>query len=949
MAHHRAGRLADAEALYRHMLEAAPGHVDALYLLSVIACQSGQFSAAVELTGQALPHHPDIAELHATRANAFAGLRQFEAALASFDRAIQLKPEFAEAFSDRGNTLYALNQYQLAVESFDRAIALQPGLAAAYANRGNALNGLGQFHEALKSCDQALQLQPNLAEAHSIRGNALYALEQYRLAVDSFDRAVALKPGFAEALCNRGSSLHALGQYQAAVDSFDLALRLDPSYADAHANRGNSLNGLKRHQAALASFDQALRLDPHRAETHNSRANALFALGQPQAALESLDLAIQRQPDFAGAWKNRGSILNELQQYQAALASFDRAIQLNPRDAETHSNRASALHALHQYQEAIESSTRALRLDDHLAEAWNNRGNSFLALQQYRLAQQDFEQCLRIKPDFAEALNNLGAALYALDQYPAALDAIDRAIQLQPDFAEAYNNRGNVQQHLEQYPAAFESFTHAKRLNPGLPYVAGMALHAKRYLCDWQDLEADCREVEARIERNQSAAIPFTILAFTSSPALERKAAEIYTRDRYPGPATNIGCPVLAPLGRDPAHSRIRIGYFSADFYNHATSYLIAELFERHDRSRFEVFGFSFGPDRHDAMRQRVSAAMDRFLDVRTMPDSEVAQLARSHEIDIAIDLKGFTREGRPGIFAHRAAPIQVNYLGYPGTMAAPFIDYLIADPTVIPESAQHLYAEKIVYLPDTYQVNDSRRGCPTEPGRPIHAASSHGWGASATARVAHSLPETGFVFCCFNNANKLSPSVFDQWMRILAQVPGSILWLLHDNPWAAANLRNEAAGSGIDPERLIFAKHLPLADHLAREQLADLFLDTFPYTAHTTASDALWAGVPVLTRIGETFASRVAASLLRAIDLPELITTSPAEYEHLAIELALDPERLRGLRERLARNRLTTALFDTAAFTRHIEAAYTAMHSRYQAGQLPDHIHIPCSAAGRP
>jgi predicted O-linked N-acetylglucosamine transferase (SPINDLY family) len=361
----------------------------------------------------------------------------------------------------------------------------------------------------------------------------------------------------------------------------------------------------------------------------------------------------------------------------------------------------------------------------------------------------------------------------------------------------------------------------------------------------------------------------------------------------------------------------------------------MAELFERHDRSRFEILGFSFGPHRTDAMRQRVSAALNRspdsdarFLEVRTLSDFQIAQLARTHELDIAIDLKGFTREGRPGIFAQRAAPIQVSYLGYPGTMAAPFIDYLIADPTLIPESAQQFYSEKIVTLPDTYQVNDSHRAISATP----------------STRTAEGLPETGFVFCCFNNANKISPSVFDQWMRILAQVPGSVLWLLYDNPWAAANLRNEAARRGIGPERLVFAKHLPLADHLARERLADLFLDTFPYTAHTTASDALWAGVPVLTRIGETFASRVAASLLRAIDLPELVTTTPAEYESLAVELALDPERLGRIRERLAGNRLTKPLFDTAAFTRHIEAAYTAMMDRYDSELPPDHIQIPHS-----
>ena len=399
---------------------------------------------------------------------------------------------------------------------------------------------------------------------------------------------------------------------------------------------------------------------------------------------------------------------------------------------------------------------------------------------------------------------------------------------------------------------------------------------------------------------------------------MQKKAAEIYIRGRYLAPAD------AAPIPRRSPRDKIRIGYFSADFRRHAVSYLVADLFERHDRGKFEVLGFSFGADKDD-MTDRIAASMDRFVDVLSLSDRDVVELCRELELDIAVDLMGLTRHHRPGIFAQRAAPIQVNYLGYPGTMGADYIDYLIADSTLIPESAQHHYTEKIVYLPDSYQANDSRRPISAKP----------------CTRAAEGLPENAFVFCCFNAANKIAPPVFDLWMRILAQVPGSVLWLLEDLPLATANLRKEAARRGIAPERLIVARPLPLAEHLARERLAGLFLDTFPYGAHTTASDALWVGVPVLTRIGETFASRVAASLLRAIDLPELITTTPAEYEALAIELALNPERLRGLREKLARNRLTTPLFDTAAFTRHIESAYTAIYSRHHAALPPTHIHI--------
>ena len=351
----------------------------------------------------------------------------------------------------------------------------------------------------------------------------------------------------------------------------------------------------------------------------------------------------------------------------------------------------------------------------------------------------------------------------------------------------------------------------------------------------------------------------------------------------------------------------------------------MAGVFENRDISKFEIFGFSFGPDDSSVMRQRLHNAVDKFVDVRNVSDSDVVTLARDLQIDIAIDLKGFTTDSRTGIFALRAAPIQVSYLGYPGTMGANYMDYIIADPTVIPASDQRYFSEKIVYLPNSYQANDSKREISDR----------------IFTRVEAGLPETGFIFCCFNNNYKITPGVFDCWMRILKQVEGSVLWLVEDNASAAANLRKEAATRGVNPERLVFAKRISLPEHLARHRLADLFLDTLPYNAHTTASDALWAGLPVLTQIGETFAGRVAASLLTASGLPELIVPMPEAYEELAIELANNPAKLAAIKAKLANNRLTTPLFDTKLFTRHLETAYKAMSQRYQAELIPDHIYV--------
>jgi predicted O-linked N-acetylglucosamine transferase (SPINDLY family) len=473
---------------------------------------------------------------------------------------------------------------------------------------------------------------------------------------------------------------------------------------------------------------------------------------------------------------------------------------------------------------------------------------------------------------------------------------------------------------LKRHAEALESYERALRIDPDLEWLHGTWLNARMQVCDWRDFEAHRDRLVRRIERREKAANPFPVLALTGSPEIQRIAAEIWVAERH------AAGHALPEMPRRPGHGKIRIGYFSADFYEHATSYLMAELLERHDKSSFQVTAFSFGPDTRDEMRGRVEAAVDRFIDVGRRSDEEVAMLARSLEIDIAVDLKGFTEDSRTDIFALRAAPIQVSYLGYPGTMGAGFIDYLVADPTIIPEGHERHYAESVAYLPNSYQVNDSRRRIAEK----------------SFTREELGLPRDGFVFCSFNNNYKITPDVFDRWMRMLREVEGSVLWLLQDNEWAAENLRMEAGRRGIAGDRLVFARRMPLAEHLARHRLADLFVDTLPYNAHTTASDALWAGLPVLTCPGEAFAGRVGASLLNAIGLPELIARTPEEYEAAAIELANDPARLREIRQRLADNRLAAPLFDAGLFATHIEAAYTAMYGRYRDGLAPESIRVP-------
>jgi predicted O-linked N-acetylglucosamine transferase (SPINDLY family) len=613
------------------------------------------------------------------------------------------------------------------------------------------------------------------------------------------------------------------------------------------------------------------------------RAIAAFNRGDWPDAEKSCRSVLAAHADYLDALHLLGAVAVQTGRPLEAAELLARAAAIKPADVEIHNTLGVALRDAGRFAEAIESYDRALAL----------------------------------APSYAEAHANRGVALRNLERYDEALQSYDRAIALKPDFVQAHVNRAMALSELKRYRDALDGYKRALQLRPDYPYLYGSWLHAKMQICDWTHLESQFVRLAGKIERSERAAVPFQLLATPCSPALQRRAAEIVVRDRYPQ------LPAASTATRYPMHDRIRIGYFSADFHEHATAHLIAELFERHDKSKFELTAFSFGPDRDTPMRTRLVTAFDHFIDARARTDAEIAALAVAREIDIAVDLKGFSQNGRPGIFAHRAAPIQVAYLGFPGTMGADYFDYLIADATLIPEADRRYYAEKIAYLPESYQVNDTRRIIPDAPVR----------------RMALGLPDDAFVFCCFNNTYKITPALFERWMRILQRVRGSVLWLLQDNVWAEANLRKEAQSLGVAGYRLFFAPRMPLSEHLARHRAADLFLDTAPCNAHTTASDALWAGLPLLTCAGDTFAGRVAASLLRAIRLPELIASTPAEYEARAVQLATEPAQLAEVRDRLARNRLTQPLFDIAAFTRHLERAYATMYERQRAGLGPEHI----------
>jgi protein O-GlcNAc transferase len=582
-------------------------------------------------------------------------------------------------------------------------------------------------------------------------------------------------------------------------------------------------------------------------------------------------------------------------------------------------NLAAALIGQEKFADARSLAEQATAADPGNAEAWLNLGRCLEADKDFPAALRAYDRVLAIKPDSAEAWSNRGNVYKLQLRFDEARAAYEKAVALRPDFAEALGNLAMLFLRIDKPAEAIPQIDRAIALKPRLPYAYSVRLQAKMSLCDWSSYETDSAAVIRSVAEGELGVLPFTFLGLPSDPALQQRCAESYAASKYPPQPA----PAFPPANVDP--TKLRIGYFSADMHRHAIGYLTAGLFEQHDRSRFEIHCFSFGPPSTDVMRQRLQAGVDHFHDVHDRSDAEICDLARSLGIDIAVDLTGYTRNERTGIFARRAAPVQVNWLGFPGTMGTPVMDYIVADPVIAPVEHLPYFTEAVVHLPQTYQSTDNKRQISDR----------------VFSRAELGLPEHGFVFCSFNNNYKLTPDVFAVWMRLLDQVPGSVLWLLESSSGISTMLRQSAAQHGIAPERVIFAKRMASPEHLARQPLADLFLDSFHYNAHTTASDALWAGLPVLTRIGNTFAARVAASLLRAANLPELVTQSTEEYEALALALAADPSRLRAIRQKLGAQRDTCALFDTPRFTRGLEAAYRAMWERHCAGLPPAHIAI--------
>ncbi|MBF0214329.1 MAG: tetratricopeptide repeat protein [Magnetococcales bacterium] len=780
---------------------------------------------------------------------------------------------------------------QEAENLYRQIIRAEPRHQDAHNLLGFLLHQKGERDEAILSIRKALALDPEQPLFHNNLGIVLQNHGQPDAALACYEKALGINPRYHAALGNMGTLLQALGRYEEAIDCQERALKIDPEFFEAHANLGNIRCEQKRYPEALACYEQALAIKPDYVNAMHNMAYVLQKMEQFDTALQWVERALALRPDYLEALNCQGNIYQDLGRWHEAIACYEKALAFNPRYYEALCNMANVLCDQGRLDESIALHQQALAIKPDLHQSYTHMGNALQLQERMDEAIASYRQALAIRPGDETALENLGVACNAHGDLEGAIDCTRQLLAIKGDD----------------------------------PNTIASLLNLLKQICDWHDTEALFAEM-MRLFRSGSKLInPFVFLTLPTTPEEQRACAQYYFERKYRARRNLTATP-----NHEPHPARIRIGYLSCDFLNHATSILMAEMIKLHNRERFEILIYSYGDNDGKEMRQRIIDACDRFIDLKNVDHEQAARIIHQDGVHILVELKGFTKGARLEISAQRPAPLQVSWLGYPGTLGAPHIDYVIADPFIIPPGQESLYTEQVVRLPHCYQPNDRLRALPE----------------SGPSRAACGLPETGLIFSNFNQTYKITPEIFAAWMEILHQIPESVLWLLESNPLVAANLRREAQTRGIDPARLHFAPKLAVAEHLARYHLVDLVLDTYPVTSHTTASDALWVGCPLVTIAGETFVSRVAGSLLHAIGAPELVADSLESYTALALRLARAPEQLQELRTRIQNNRTRSPLFDTPRFTRDLEAVYETVWQRHEAGLPPEAIDIPPSFA---
>ena len=700
---------------------------------------------------------------------------------------------------------------------------------------------------------------------------------------------------------------------------YENILSVDKKNFDALFFLAVILINFKNYKKARDLLEQVVLIKPNFADAYNNIGICLEKLNDLDGAIKNYNLAINNRPNFAEAHNNIGVVFQKLRNFDQAILQYKKAITYKNLYLEAYVNLANLFKETKQFEEAIKNYDLAINLNPKLAEVYNNKGNALKEIRKFEEAIKNYDLAINLNPKLAEVYNNKGNALKEIRKFEEAIKNYDLAINLNPNFAEAYFNTATALQDIKNFEKAVLYFEKALLLDKEIPFCKGYLLHAKMLCCNWSGLNELYKEIYNDVEKNRYSATPFGYQAICDDESNLQKCAQLYSSKRFPEIKNNLFSKKVSK------NKKIKIGYLCGEFREQATSILMTEVWEKHNKEDFEIIAFDSGWDDKSLRRNRIINAFDKFIDISKVSDLDAAKIIYKEQIDILINLNGFFGTGRPVVFSYRPAGIQINYLGFPGTIGSKYIDYILCDQTVVPPESKKFYNEKIIYLPDSYQANDTKRNISDKK----------------FLREELSLPKESFVFCCFNNNYKITPNMFDVWARLLKKIDNSVLWLIDGNSEATENLKKEVKIRNIDVSRLIFAKRMKLEDHLARHKNANLFLDTLPYNAHTTASDSLWAGLPVLTCLGKAFPGRVAASLLRSLDLPELITYSENEYISKAEELALNPEKLTLIKNKLDTNKFSQPLFNTELFCRNLESAFKIIFEKYSLGLETEDIRL--------
>ena len=691
--------------------------------------------------------------------------------------------------------------------------------------------------------------------------------------------------------------------------------------SEIHSNLVRAFDLLKKNDFINAKliYENILSVDKKNFDALFFLAVILINFKNYKKAKDLLEQVVLIKPNFADAYNNIGICLEKLNDLDGAIKNYNLAINNRPNFAEAHNNIGVVFQKLRNFDQAILQYKKAITYKNLYLDAYVNLANLFKETKQFEEAIKNYDLAINLNPKLAEVYNNKGNALKEIRKFEEAIKNYDLAINLNPNFAEAYFNTATALQDIKNFEKAVLYFEKALLLDKEIPFCKGYLLHAKMLCCNWSGLNELYKEIYNDVEKNRYSATPFGYQAICDDESNLQKCAQLYSSKRFPEIKNNLFSKKVSK------NKKIKIGYLCGEFREQATSILMTEVWEKHNKEDFEIIAFDSGWDDKSLRRNRIINAFDKFIDISKVSDLDAAKIIYKEQIDILINLNGFFGTGRPVVFSYRPAGIQINYLGFPGTIGSKYIDYILCDQTVVPPESKKFYNEKIIYLPDSYQANDTKRNISDKK----------------FLREELSLPKESFVFCCFNNNYKITPNMFDVWARLLKKIDNSVLWLIDGNSEATENLKKEAKIRNIDVSRLIFAKRMKLEDHLARHKNADLFLDTLPYNAHTTASDSLWAGLPVLTCLGKAFPGRVAASLLKSLNLPELITYSENEYISKAEELALNPEKLTLIKNKLDTNKFSQPLFNTELFCRNLESAFKIIFEKYSLGLETEDIRL--------